>query len=325
MKNNSDPIRKTMIIASCIFFIVMCVMDALICGRSFSKLNLAACILSADTLLLLIPSFRQNPAWLWYLSGVAVLSGILSSALQLAVPDVAGMAFRFFLPMTAAVAVTQADGILRTLDTYKTIRPLFKSSQVMRNIEDRARLQKTLVFYVAMLAAYARLWVLSIVILLALFILQVLPHKRFVLLPRHKFLQILAIVNGRLKDNIVMEEGEGKDMAVTYRRTQEYMENNKPYLNPSLSLESLAKDIGTNKVYLSRTINVVSGSNFCQFVNYYRVKYSKELMRSNPGKKMIEIAMASGFNSVVTFNMAFKLNENLTPSEWLREYCSVDY
>ena len=70
---------------------------------------------------------------------------------------------------------------------------------------------------------------------------------------------------------------------------------------------------------------MVSGSNFCQFVNYYRVKYSKELMRGNPGKKMIEVALSSGFNSVVTFNMAFKLNENLTPSEWLREYNAVEF
>ena len=103
------------------------------------------------------------------------------------------------------------------------------------------------------------------------------------------------------------------------------MESHKPYLNPALSLEDLAKDIGTNKVYLSRTINVVSGSNFCQFVNYYRVQYAKELMRENKERKMIEVAMASGFNSVVTFNMAFKINENLTPSEWLREYNSVDF
>ena len=314
-----------MIIASCLGLIVMCVMDALICGRIVSKVNLAASLVLADTLLLLIPPCRQNPPYIWYLAGAAVLSSILSSAFQLAAPDIAGISFRFFLPMAAAVAVTQVEGILRTLDNYKTIRPLFKSSQVMRSIEDRAHLQRTLVFYMAMLTTYAGLWVVCIVILLALFVLQVLPDKTFLLLPRHKFLQILAIVNGRLKDNIVMEEGEGKDMAVTYRRTQEYMESNKPYLNPSLSLESLAKDIGTNKVYLSRTINVVSGSNFCQFVNYYRVQYAKELMRENKDKKMIEVALASGFNSVVTFNMAFKLNENLTPSEWLREYCSVDF
>ena len=60
-------------------------------------------------------------------------------------------------------------------------------------------------------------------------------------------------------------------------------------------------------------------------MNYYRVQYAKELMRENKERKMIEVAMASGFNSVVTFNMAFKINENLTPSEWLREYNSVDF
>lgn len=314
-----------MIYASLAGFLALCVMDVLIVGREFSFVNLVACLLFADTLLLLIPPFRQSPAPAWYMAAAAFACSILSSALQTAVPDFTGIPFRFFLPMAAGVAVTQADGVIRTLDRYRTIRALFKSAQVLVNIEDHARMQRALVFYISMLAAYAGLWIAASVILLALLVLQILPHKSFILLSRHKYLQIVSIVRGRLKDNIVMEEGEGKDMAVTYRKTQEYMESNRPYLNPALSLEDLARDIGTNKVYLSRTINVVSGSNFCQFVNCYRVKYSKELMRSNPDKKMIEIALASGFNSVVTFNMAFKLNENLTPSEWLREYGSVEY
>lgn len=325
MKKTTDPFRKTMIIASCVGFTAMCVMDVLICGHRFSLMNLAACLLFADTLLLLTPSFRQSSVPTWYLAAAATVCSILASALQFIVQETAGIAFRFFLPMVAAIAFTQADGVIRTLGRYKTIRALFKTAQVMQDIEDRARMQRTLVFYISMLTAYAGLWIVSIVILLALFVLQVLPHKVFLLLSRHKYLQILSIVKGRLKDNIVLEEGEGKDMAVTYRRAQEYMESDKPYLNPALSLEDLAKAIGTNKVYLSRTINVVSGNNFCQFVNYYRVKYSKELMRGNPGKKMIEVALSSGFNSVVTFNMAFKLNENLTPSEWLREYNAVEF
>lgn len=323
MKNASDFFRKAFIYASCIGFSALCVVDIVICGHSFSMMNLVSCLVYACTLLLLLPAGRQKTVLTWYLAALTLLCNIFASAFQLRSPAIAGIPFRIFVPVAAAVAVTQVDGVVRTLDQYRSIRSLFKSASVRQNIEERARLQRCLLFYAAMLAAFSQLWAVSMVFLILITVLQVLPDKVFLLMPKHKFHQVLAIISGSLKDSIVLEEGEGKDMAVTYRRAQEYMETARPYLRQMLSLEDFAREMGTNKVYLSRTINVVSGRNFCQFVNYYRVQYAKDLMLSTPGIKMIEAALASGFNSVVTFNMAFKLNEKLTPSEWLREYNSI--
>lgn len=323
MKQSNDFIRKTFLYASCLGFLALCVVDLVICGHSYSLMNLVSSLVCACTLVLLLPIGRQRVSVIWYLAAFALLCSILASVFQLKVPGVAGVPFRLFLPVAAAVAVTQTDGVVQTLEQYRSIRSLFKSSRVQQNIEEHAKLQRCLLFYISMLAAFSQIWSVSMVILALVIVLQVLPQKVFLLISKHKFLQVRAIVNGSLKDNIVLEEGEGKDMSVTYRKAQEYMENSKPYLRQTLSLEDLARELGTNKVYLSRTINVVSGRNFCQFVNYYRIQYAKEMMLSNPGTKMIEVALASGFNSVVTFNMAFKLNEKLTPSEWLREYNSI--
>lgn len=105
-----------------------------------------------------------------------------------------------------------------------------------------------------------------------------------------------------------------------YERACRYMEDNRPYLVPSFRLDDLAMALYTNKLYLSRAINNFSEKNFRQFVNYYRITYSMKLYEDNKRLKVVDMAELSGFNSVVSYNMAFKLVMNLTPSEW-RSQC----
>ncbi len=104
-----------------------------------------------------------------------------------------------------------------------------------------------------------------------------------------------------------------------YDRLTEYFDNNKPYLNGELALSDLAKELYCNKLYLSRAISLCSGKNFCQFVNYYRVNHSIEAFRENPYMKVHELSTESGFNSIVSYNMAFRLFMGENPSEWCRK------
>lgn len=103
-----------------------------------------------------------------------------------------------------------------------------------------------------------------------------------------------------------------------FERVTEYFEVHKPYLNGELTINDVVKVVYTNKLYISRAISQFTGRNFCQFVNYYRVMYSMELFRSSPELKIHELANFSGFNSVVSFNMAFRLFMGEIPSEWCR-------
>lgn len=96
------------------------------------------------------------------------------------------------------------------------------------------------------------------------------------------------------------------------------LEVQKPYLQQSFSVEDLARLTQSNRLYVSKAINIHSGRNFNQLVNYYRVKHAVELLRSNSKIRMSDLALKSGFHSTVTFNMAFKLNEHTTPSEYVR-------
>lgn len=104
-----------------------------------------------------------------------------------------------------------------------------------------------------------------------------------------------------------------------YDRIVEYFETEKPFLSGELTINDLVKVLYTNKLYISRAISQFTGRNFCQFVNYYRVTYSMKHFRENPNLKVNELASCSGFNSVASFNMAFRLFVGEKPSDWCRK------
>ena len=104
-----------------------------------------------------------------------------------------------------------------------------------------------------------------------------------------------------------------------YDRIVAYFETSKPYLRSDLIIDDLVKVVFSNKLYISRAISQITGRNFCQFVNYYRIMHSIETFRSNPELKVTELANLSGFNSLVSFSMAFRLYMNENPSDWIRK------
>lgn len=107
----------------------------------------------------------------------------------------------------------------------------------------------------------------------------------------------------------------------TYERLNALFEEEKPFLNGNLTIGDIAKSLYTNKLYISKSISLCSGRNFCQYVNYHRVRYSIELFRDDPHLKVSELAERSGFHSAASYNMAFRLFMNESPSEWCRRNC----
>lgn len=103
-----------------------------------------------------------------------------------------------------------------------------------------------------------------------------------------------------------------------------YMETNKPYINPSLSLNSLADEISISSKHLSQIINNTFQQNFYHFINSYRIEECKRKLSDQTQIKdsVLEIAYEAGFNSKNTFNSAFKNNTGLTPSEFRKQKLS---
>jgi len=98
----------------------------------------------------------------------------------------------------------------------------------------------------------------------------------------------------------------------------EYFEDTQAYLEPSLSLEVLSKELGIPKHYFSQLFNVYFERSFHNFVADYRILYAIELLNGNHGRLKIEsLAYSCGFNSKTSFNKYFKERTGFTPSAYL--------
>lgn len=104
-----------------------------------------------------------------------------------------------------------------------------------------------------------------------------------------------------------------------FERVAEYFEKEKPFLKGDLTINDIVSVVFTNKLYISRAISQYAGRNFCQYVNYHRVMYSVECFRRNPELKVAELWPMCGFNTIVSYNMAFRLFMGENPSDWCRK------
>ncbi|MET0753659.1 MAG: helix-turn-helix domain-containing protein [Pyrinomonadaceae bacterium] len=101
-------------------------------------------------------------------------------------------------------------------------------------------------------------------------------------------------------------------------KLQKLMENEKPFLNPQITLNDLAKNLGVNSAVLSYAINRGFGRNFNDFINEFRISEVKAKLRKGEAASLtlLGIALDSGFNSKATFNRAFKKITGTSPKEF---------
>lgn len=102
---------------------------------------------------------------------------------------------------------------------------------------------------------------------------------------------------------------------------KDLFEKSEIYKHPQLTIEDLAKQLNTNKTYISVGINKFYGGNFNQLVNSYRILEAQKLLLETE-HSVQEIAWNVGFNTRSSFYNAFKehVQENLSPSEWRKKY-----
>ena len=148
--------------------------------------------------------------------------------------------------------------------------------------------------------------------------IRVAEGSVFVICSRHERRIVESMKISQME--LSADSSKGEEMYRTiYERLVHLFEDDRLYLNSELTINDIVKIVYTNKLYISRAISQFTGRNFCQFVNYYRVIHSIRLFRENPDLKVSELANQSGFNSSVTFAMAFRLYMSESPSDWCRK------
>ena len=109
--------------------------------------------------------------------------------------------------------------------------------------------------------------------------------------------------------NLTKEEAD-----TYYQKLKELVEKDKLYLDAELSLTKLSKLIGISTKELSQVINQIENSNYSQYIMIHRVEEVKKRLKKPKydNYKISAIAFESGFNSVSSFNNAFKKITNTT-------------
>ena len=91
--------------------------------------------------------------------------------------------------------------------------------------------------------------------------------------------------------DILQKIADNADRAMSQRRL---------FLDPALTLDKLAREIGCNRTYLSRALAQKKKMNYRNYLNDYRIKYAKELL-SHKDYTLLDVAIISGFRNEKTF------------------------
>jgi AraC-like DNA-binding protein len=92
----------------------------------------------------------------------------------------------------------------------------------------------------------------------------------------------------------------------------EYIEKN---YSSEITLKDVSNAVGFSEYYFSRLFKEYTGQNLHNYLNTYRVKQAEKLLR-NSDLQITDIALESGFNSLVTFNRIFRKVKGCAPTRY---------
>lgn len=117
---------------------------------------------------------------------------------------------------------------------------------------------------------------------------------------------------------------EGSDLPVTenvyslcMEGLKEHIIEKQAFLDPDLSLNDLAMEIGTNRTYLAEVIHHYYGCSFTDYINLMRIEYAEKMLLEAGPDSMLDVAIKSGYTALSSFYRNFKKFTGLTPLKWL--------
>ncbi|MEZ4700043.1 MAG: AraC family transcriptional regulator [Rhodothermales bacterium] len=108
------------------------------------------------------------------------------------------------------------------------------------------------------------------------------------------------------------------ELAVLGDRIKRYLADEKPFLNPELSVDDLSRALGVPARHTSQALNAALGGGFFDVINTHRVAEARRMLE-NPDQQdltVLEILYAAGFNSKSAFHRAFSKETGMTPTAY---------
>ena len=109
-----------------------------------------------------------------------------------------------------------------------------------------------------------------------------------------------------------------------FGRLERLMQNDQVYKNSLFTREKMAELLGTNRTYLSQTINEQTGLTFTHYMNKYRIEEARRILADPQDDTPIKaIAAELGFSSVTTFYTLFKAVVQMSPDQYRKHARSL--
>ncbi|VEL95805.1 AraC-like DNA-binding protein [Alteromonas sp. 76-1] len=124
-----------------------------------------------------------------------------------------------------------------------------------------------------------------------------------------------------------IQQDEAIDMAIV-KGINRLIHQEQIFLQPNLKIAHLAQALNTSEYKVSKAIRgYFATANFNLFVNQFRVKHAKQLLRNNECQQwsILVIALESGFSSLATFNRVFKAISGQMPTEYRKQGNTLNY
>ncbi|WP_294276271.1 helix-turn-helix transcriptional regulator [uncultured Chryseobacterium sp.] len=137
---------------------------------------------------------------------------------------------------------------------------------------------------------------------------------------------VLPVVNQEFIEENIFKEEKVKSI-IPDKKLQdikaklEYFESNRKFLQKNITVDGLAKDLGTNRDYLSKSVNELKRKNFSQYLNELRITYIVEELNNNERLRKYTIAAIAdeiGYNNSESFSNAFKKITGTLPSYYIK-------
>ena len=130
------------------------------------------------------------------------------------------------------------------------------------------------------------------------------------------------------QENLDLKKIENKELISNekandiYQKIASIIKSKKLYQNENLMIEDIAKELDIHSKYISYSINSISGKNFFDFINHFRVnEFNVEVLKpENKQFTYLTIAFNSGFGSKSAFNRAYKNEMGFSPSEYIKKF-----
>ncbi|MBF4466838.1 AraC family transcriptional regulator [Flavobacterium sp. LC2016-12] len=120
--------------------------------------------------------------------------------------------------------------------------------------------------------------------------------------------------------------GIGEELINQILEKLNHFENDKEYLKPNITVQTLSSTFETNTKYVSKIVNIYKEKSFIQYINDLRIDHAiRQLQENNKLRKYTvqALALEFGFNNAESFSTAFYKKTGIKPTYFIKELDST--